>query len=59
MMPGAYSEPCQQSKIECFAKIVNTKKLLTNFANSSILGILQGYKYPPGYWNLFLPISII
>ena len=32
----AYSESCQTSKMECFAKIVNGYKLLTVFAKHSI-----------------------
>ena len=40
--PEAYSEPCQTSKIELFAKIVNEWKLLTIFKKSSILDVWQG-----------------
>lgn len=32
-----YLKPCQSSKMECSAKIVNGKKRLTIFAKSSIV----------------------
>ena len=35
----AYSEPCQTSKIELFAKIVNGFQPLTIFAKSSVLDV--------------------
>ena len=35
----AYSEPCQTSKMKCFAKIINGLKLLTIFAKRSILDV--------------------
>ena len=38
-MPETYSEPYQKSKMECLAKIVNAKKLLTVFAKRSILDV--------------------
>ena len=41
----AYSEPYQTSKMECFAKIVNTFQALTIFAKGSILDIWQGSEY--------------
>ena len=44
-MQEAYSEPYKRSKMECFAKIVNAKKLLTIFENCSILNILLGSVY--------------
>lgn len=44
-MQEAYSEPYQRSKINCFAKIVNTKKLLTIFTKHSILNVLLGSEY--------------
>ena len=31
-MPEAYSEPYRRSKVECFAKTVNAKKLKSIFA---------------------------
>ena len=34
-MPQACPEPYQRSKMGCFAKIVNAKKLLTTFAKRS------------------------
>ena len=37
----AYSEPCQRSKIEVFAKIVKGFSFLTIFAKSSILDVCQ------------------
>ena len=37
-MPETHSEPYQIS-MECFAKMINVKKLLTIFANSSILEV--------------------
>ena len=40
-----YSEPCQTSKMECFAKIVNGLKLLIIFAKRSVLDVWQGSKY--------------
>ena len=38
----AYSEPCQTSKMEHFAKIVNAFQLLTIFAKHSILYVWLG-----------------
>ena len=38
----AYSEPCQTSKMGCFAKIVDGSKPLTIFAKRSILIVWQG-----------------
>ena len=35
----AYSEPCQTSKMEFFAKLVNGDQTLTIFANSLILDV--------------------
>ena len=41
-MPEAYSKPHKKSKLECFAKIINTEKLLCNFAKQSIFdGVLN------------------
>ena len=40
-----YSEPCQTSKVECFAKIVNGFYMLTVFTIGSILDIWQGSEY--------------
>ena len=37
-----YSESCQTSRIECFAKIVNGFLVFTTFAKRSILDIWQG-----------------
>ena len=38
-MPEVYSGIYQRSKMDCFEKIVNDKKLLTIFAKWSILDI--------------------
>ena len=43
--PEAYSKPCQTSKMECFAKIVNGSKLKNYFVKHSILDISQGSEY--------------
>ena len=45
--PEAYTEPCQTSRIELFAKRVNGLKPLTIFAKSSILDVWQGSEYIP------------
>ena len=37
--PEAHSEPCQTSKMECFAKIVHGLTPLTIFAERSILDV--------------------
>ena len=47
-MTQAYSGPSQVSKMECFAKIVNSWKSLTIFAKRSILDAWQGSEYAPG-----------
>ena len=47
-LPGTYSEPCQTSKMELFAKIVNGK-LLTPFAKGFILDVWQGSEYASAY----------
>ena len=41
----AYSERCQISKMETFAKIVNGLKLLIVFAKNSILNVRQDSEY--------------
>ena len=41
-MAEAYSEPCQTSKTELFAEIVNAERPLVVFAESSILDIWHG-----------------
>ena len=41
-MLGVYSNPCQTSKMERFAKLVNGWKQLTIFAKSFILDVEQG-----------------
>ena len=40
----AYSEPCQTSKMERFAKIVNGKKPLTIFAERSVLDVWHDFE---------------
>ena len=50
MTPEAHSEPYWISEMECFAKMVNAKKLLTIFVKCSILMKLrQDNKYTSGY----------
>ena len=44
-MREAYSEHCQTSKMELFAKIVNSWKPLSIFAKSSILDVWQDSEY--------------
>ena len=41
----AYSEPCQTSKMEVFAKIVNSFSFFTIFAKFSILDIWQDSEF--------------
>ena len=41
----AYSEPCQTSKMERFAKIINSFQPLTTFAKRSILDVWQGSEF--------------
>ena len=43
----AYSKPCEASKMECLAKIVNGWKPSAIFAKRSILDIWQGSEYVP------------
>ena len=43
----AYSEPCQTSKIERFAKVFNGKNPSTIFTQWFILDVLQNFKYAP------------
>ena len=40
----AYLEPCQTSKIDIFAKIINGFQSLTTFTESSFTDIWQGYE---------------
>ena len=59
-MPVVYSEPYKRYRIQCFAKIVNTKKLLTIFAKCSILDVPQSSEFASGCQNIFFsPIFII
>ena len=41
----AYSEPCQTTKIEVFAKKVNSFSFFTIFAKSSILDVEQDSEF--------------
>lgn len=43
-----YSEPCQTSNMERFAKVVNNVKLLTIFAKHSTLDVRLGHENAPG-----------
>ena len=45
-MPKVCSELCQRSKMNCFAKLVKAKKLLTIFTTYSVLDALKGSEYP-------------
>ena len=45
LISETYSEPCETSKVELFAKIVNGLESLTIFVKNSILGIWQGSEY--------------
>ena len=54
----SYSEPCQTSKLERFAKIVDGFKPLTIFAKRSILDVRQGYEYVFVFrWKSFKSIN--
>ena len=44
-----YSELCQTFKVEYFVKIVNNLKMLAIFVKCSILDVLQGSEYTPGF----------
>ena len=46
-----HAEPCQMSKMECFAEIVNGIYPLNVFAKRSILHVLQGL--PQGLHSYF------
>ena len=50
-----YFEPCQTSKMELFANIVNGFQPLTVFANSYILDVWQGSEYALGQRQTFKP----
>ena len=41
----AYSEPYQTSKMKCFAKIINSSKLLTTVAKRSIFDVWKISEY--------------
>ena len=55
----AYSEPCQTSKMQCFAKIVIAEKALTIFPKNSILDIWQGSEYASVLAFFFLTFLIL
>ena len=59
MMSVAYSEPYERSRMECFAKIIISKKQLTIFAKRPILDVLQGSEYASGCLNLFFHLFLI
>ena len=59
MVPKAYLECYQRSKIESCANIVKGKRLLTTFTKFSILDILQGSEYASGYCLLCLYLFYI
>ena len=48
----AYSEPCQATKMEHFAKRNNILKPLTIFAKRSILHVSQGSEYASSYISM-------
>ena len=48
----AYSEPCQTSKSEYFAKINNDQKPLTIFTKCSILDVCRGSQYTSAFYCL-------
>ena len=52
-----YTEPCQTSKVERYAKIVNGWKTLNILAKSSILDVWRSCEYAsePYSWNLIMP----
>ena len=51
-MIGAYSEPCQTSKTEFFAEIVNVWKVLINFAKSFIVDVWYGSEYTSAWYEV-------
>ena len=55
--PDAYSQPCQTSKMELFAEIVQDWKSLTIFARSSIFEVWQGSEYSSAGTYINLHIS--
>ena len=50
---GAYSKPCQISKMECFARIFIAFQPLTFFAKRLVLDIQQGSEYASGIASIF------
>ena len=57
-MSEAYSEPCLRSKMELFAKIVNSFQPVTIFAKSSILDIWLGSEYTK-FMNTILLVDML
>ena len=45
------SEPCQTSKMKCFAEIVGNKNSLNILAKHSILDVWQGSKYASDHFD--------
>ena len=41
----AYTKPCQTSKVECFAEMVNGSTMLTVFAKHFLLNVCQSSEY--------------
>ena len=50
-IPSAYSEPCQTSKMERFAKIVKSFSPLGIFAKHSIWDVWHGPGYVAEYYH--------
>ena len=49
-----HSEPCQASKMERFAKIINDQRPLTIFAKRSILDVFQSSEYASAFSHKML-----
>ena len=49
---GAYSEPCQASKMGRFAKTVNGHQPLTIFAKRSLLDVSLSSEYASGSYSI-------
>lgn len=48
MKSETYTEPCQTSKKDAFAKIVNSKNPLTSFTKYSNLDLWEGSEFTQG-----------
>ena len=44
-----YSQPCETSKRECFAKVVNGLQLLTLFTEHAMSDVWQGFECASDY----------